>query len=340
MPEVLALFREGFGRPRSAELWRWRFRDNPMGGPLASIARLDADGRVVGCYLCLPFRLDLGGRPEPAVQVVDLVVHPGYRRQGMFEAMARHSYEMLGGLGYRALVAFPNPTAMSYPGFTRTLGWSPLCQTRRFTALLGIERAARKVLRLPAAARAANAGYRWLRGGGVARARREAVVAGAEYRTSGRLPEGYEALWDSCRGTRGPAFWKDAAYLRWRYDAHPELRFTYAFLVREGRLAAMAVTLDRDGARMMCELLAERGSVPLARSLVTEVCAEAFHAGVRSVGYYGCDEPFLAAVLRGFSRSRESENVLVGHALGDGAVAEAMSREQAWGLSFGDPDFV
>lgn len=338
--EILALFNSGFGQARTLATWYWRFRDNPLGGPLASVARRDSDGRLVGTYMCLPFRLNVSGRALPAAQVVDLVVHPDHRRQGMFERMARHSYEQLGALGYRAEVAFPNPTAMSYPGFTRTLGWSPLSTIRRTGARLDLGRPLRRLLRLPWLANTANATWRVRLARALERRRRASAHAGFEFRTSTAAPEGCDRLWDACRESQGLSFWKDAGYLRWRYDANPDHDFTYGCLTRAGELVALAVALERDDAVILCELLVAGRDPAAGRGLVAEMCGLAFRRRMRSISYYGHDDGYLASVLEGFSTAREAENVLVGHPLaGDARVA--MSPAQArWTIAYGDADFV
>lgn len=337
--EILALFNSGFGQQRTLATWRWRFRDNPAGGPLASVARHREDGRIVGTYLCLPFGLDLDGERVPAAQVVDLVVHPDFRKQGMFEAMAHHSYAMLEGMGCRVQVAFPNPTAMSYPGFTRTLGWAPVALLRRYSARLDFERPLRRVLRAAAPARGLNAVLRALLGPLLAGG---SGAAGGEFRftRSRTLPDDYEGLWQACRGSLGLSFWKDAAYLRWRYDENPDHEFTYSTLHRSGKLVALAVSLEQDGAETICELLAAGLDAVAGRSLVARMRGEAFRLRRRSIGWYGNETAFAAGALRGMTGAREHGNVLVVHAHGDAELAAKLTASARWALAYGDPDFV
>lgn len=341
--EILELFNAGFGTNRSLATWNWRFQGNPYGGPFASLARRNTDGVLVGTFMCLPFKLAADGRPVLAFQVVDLVVHPEHRKQGMFEQMARHSYELLAGAGGRAIVAFPNPTAMSYPGFTRTLGWKPLCSPRRFTSRLDLERPLRALLRVPSLARGLNSGYRavthWRLERRLGRAVRSSS-AKLEFRLSSEVPPGCDSLWNACRTQQQLSFWKDAEYFRWRYDRNPDHEFRYASLTRDGELIALSVVLERDGATTLCELLVKERDAIVGRRLIGEVRRRAFGAHLRSVSFLGHDAGFYASVLEGFSIGSVTENVLVGKALGDDALEAVMRGPGHWSVTYGDADFV
>ncbi len=341
--EILALFNAGFGRDRSLETWNWRFQRNPYGGPYASLARRNSDGSLVGTYMCLPFKLAVDGDPVLAFQIVDLVVHPDYRKQGMFERMARHSYEMLAGAGARAILAFPNPTAMSYPGFTRTLGWKPLCHVRRLTLRLDIERQLRLLLPIPGLARGLNSGFRAVSHWQLERRRRQLVRSSAaklEFCLWREAPPGCDSLCSACRTQPRLSFWKDAEYFRWRYDQNPDYDFTYAGLIREGELIALSVMLERDDAIMLCELLVAKQDVLVGRRLVAEIRRMHFGDRRRSVNFLGHDAGFQASVLEGFAVGRVTENVLVGRALADDALEMAMRGSELWSVTYGDPDFV
>ena len=342
--EILELFNTGFGQQRTMATWNWRFLANPYGGPFASLARRNSDGKLVGAYLCIPFQLAVDGQPELSFQGVDLIVSPECRKQGMFESMARHTYELLREAGGRALVAFPNPTAMSYPGFTRTLDWKPAAELKTYTRRLGLERPLRAMLKLPVLARAANAGFRAFTKRQLERelARRpEADNHATQFHMHTSVPPGCDELWDDCRAQQRLSFWKDSAYLRWRYDQDPDYDFEYACLTQAGRLIALAVVHHRDGVAVVCELLVAGRDVRTGRRLVAELCRAQFRARARSVSFLGHDAGFHTSILAGFSLSPVIHNVLVVRALeGAEPLERTMSQPDAWTLTYGDADFV
>ncbi len=341
--EILELFNAGFDKDRSLATWNWRFQSNPYGGPFASLARRNADGRLVGTYMCLPFKLAVDGNPVLAFQIVDLVVHPEYRKQGMFEQMARHSYEMLAVAGGRAIVAFPNPTAMSYPGFTHTLGWKPLCGVRRFTLRLDLEQPLRKLLRIPWLARGLNTAFRAVTAARQQQDLRRLVRASPDslrFFYSREAPPGCDSLWDTCRQQQRLSFWKDAEYLRWRYDLNPDHEFAYAGLMREHELIAMSVLLERDGAVMLCELLVAGQEVLVGQRLIAEIQQKCIEARSRTLGFLGHNSGFHASVLKDLSVGSVIENVLVGRAIDDDALEALLRTSENWSVTYGDPDFV
>lgn len=85
---------------RSLAHWRWKFADNPTGQIHVTLAVHERHG-VVGCYVTLPVRVHIEGRPAIAGQPVDLFVLPEFRRAGrrpgLFVQLAQLHYERFGG---------------------------------------------------------------------------------------------------------------------------------------------------------------------------------------------------------------------------------------------------
>lgn len=75
---ILDLFRDCFGEDLSLQRWRWRYLDNPRGGPRISLA-FAADGELVCQYCAYPVRWR--GLP-PAVPVVGHQVGDTMTRRG------------------------------------------------------------------------------------------------------------------------------------------------------------------------------------------------------------------------------------------------------------------
>ena len=169
---ILELFRAEFGRERTLAHWRWKFLENPCGGPFISLAWHRQRHQLVGNQVLMPFPLCAGGRRLLAGHSLDLVVHHDFRRQGVFERTGRHAEEYLRQQGGEALVAFPN--ASSYPGFVRSLGWKRILEPTMWKRRLGLRAKLERRLRVPALAAAVDAVFR-SRTGGVLR--RELAVA-------------------------------------------------------------------------------------------------------------------------------------------------------------------
>ena len=331
---ILGLFNQVFGLHRSLEHWRWQFAQNPYGGPFASQARRTADGALVGTHIVMPFLLNVRGRPVLAAQTLDLVVHPDYRKQGIFESSARDCFESMAPFGVKAVVAFPN--ASSYPGFVRTLKWMRLVVPARYTLRLDVEQDVRLKLKVVWLAKAINRAFRAFRGMSLPRE----TTTGLHYESSATLPDAYERLWQAHATHEILSVWKDSKYFRWRYDANPDHSFTYHWLARGGDVVAFTVTTEMAGGLTLCEWIVENRSVPLARQLLSEVCRNAFQRRLRSVSFLGHDSGFFASAFAGFRGREASENVFVGRALDDPELNELMAHAEHWTTTFGDADYV
>jgi predicted N-acetyltransferase YhbS len=337
---ILELFRTVFGRSRSADHWRWQFKDNPYGGPFVSLARRIDDGAVIGSYSVMPVMLNVMGRPVPACQSVDTAVHPDHRGQRVFEQTAGDCYAWCESSGIKAVIGFPN--ASSYPGFLRTLDWRRIAFPIQHTMRMEIGSLVRRATGIPLLPGLADLFYRAGRhlGLSVRAALLRRVTGGVTFRTATALPDGYDALWDRWRSQEVLSLWKDSGYLRWRYDRNPDHRFTYFILARGDEILAQAVGVEIDGALALCELLVGGRDTLLGERLVLETCLQARARGLRAVGFLGCDAGFFEDVLVGFGRRRSYANVFCGRSFDPGALRELLPLAASWTVTFGDGDFV
>lgn len=338
---ILDLFRREFGVDRSPEHWRWKFLENPYGGPFVSLAWHRGDRFLVGNQVLMPIPLHVDGARVLAGHSLDLVVHRDFRRQGVFEHTGRHAIEALHRAGGAALVAFPN--ASSYPGFVRTLGWRRILEPTLWTLRLGLRR---KLERKTRSAPIARLGDGILRAWTRPRLRRALEVARAETPgvrvTAGREPPvASDALWASEARAGGLSIWKDRSYLTWRYQRHPDHQFTFHALERDAELIGLGVSVVRDGVALLCEVLVPGRDHAFGRRLVLEMCNDCNEAGADEVRFLGHDpHDFFANVFRGFLRAPAPENVFVGRAIDDESLTRRMGEASAWTLTYGDGDFV
>ena len=108
----------GYNRPLQYD--RWRFFGSPDG--ICPMTLAVDDDRLAGAYSLWPVKIKIGSESVPGAQSMDTMTHPDYGRQGVFSALAKACYEAATTRGFQVLYGFPNP--LSYPGFTRKLGWT------------------------------------------------------------------------------------------------------------------------------------------------------------------------------------------------------------------------
>ncbi len=88
---ILSLRRVAFGEEEKDKLdpafWRWEFIEGPDGEGMIYIAE---DGnKIIGHFADVPRLFSVQGETVLGMSSVDLMVHPDYRRKGIFDAMAR-----------------------------------------------------------------------------------------------------------------------------------------------------------------------------------------------------------------------------------------------------------
>lgn len=202
---ILDLFARSFERPMSAEYWRWRFADNPAGGPLAELAW---DGeRLAAHYAVSATRLSDGGGQVAAALSVTTMTAPDYRGLGLFPALAERLYARLAAAETAAVFGFPNTN--SHDGFVAGLGWRDIALLAQLTLEPG---AMRRPTALPAG-----------------------------LRTLPRADARFDALWDQAAAHMGLSTVSDAAYVNWRYCDHPFNRYRLLALEDGATLAGYAV---------------------------------------------------------------------------------------------------
>ncbi len=104
---------------RSSSYWEWEYARNPRGIVIIWIAE-DGD-TLAGHYARMPLKMKVGTQTLSGAQSVDTFTHHGYRRLGIFAALAERVYHLAGQHGIAVLYGFPSIAA--YQGFVKKLGW-------------------------------------------------------------------------------------------------------------------------------------------------------------------------------------------------------------------------
>jgi GNAT superfamily N-acetyltransferase len=98
--------------------WRWMYKESPAGEGLIWLA--EANGQIVAHYAVVPVLLKVGSHVEMAALSMDTMTHPDYRRQGLFQILAKEAYLDAGRRGINIIYGSPN--IFSHPGLIK-LGW-------------------------------------------------------------------------------------------------------------------------------------------------------------------------------------------------------------------------
>lgn len=113
--DVLELYEVIWDHERTEEWLQWRFGANPLVDDVQMIVA-EADGQVIGTEPTLVFRMRAGPERFTAYQPADWMVHPDYRRKGVFSRMTETFLERFGD---RADLYFNFPSDVLVPGLEK-----------------------------------------------------------------------------------------------------------------------------------------------------------------------------------------------------------------------------
>ena len=127
----------------SHDYWDWKYKNNFAGffGHWIALARSQEDGRLAGHYTAIPVVLSSGGSEEKVAQSVDTMVHPDFRKQGIFVALANECYSAMKKDGVSMLYGYPNDA--SFPGFVNRLGWKHIFTAEELAYILNPKKVAK-----------------------------------------------------------------------------------------------------------------------------------------------------------------------------------------------------
>lgn len=261
MPAVLAFVSRtyGAGAPfKDAARHRWQFENNPFRptdetDPTIWIA-LDG-ARVVGEIAVQDGMLWLNGAPVPAGWIVDVMVDPDYRGQGLSHRIhaavaaertvlvtltmapaTRRMAERAGCLTLGPTGQFILPHSISGRTVRRFLEHKAQAGSARRAALLRLFNAS--LLGPALIAGGLRAGAR-LRG---RRRRRILPASDMQITEVTRFPDEMDALWVCAQQAYPAVFERSAAFLNWRFVDVPGLEYRRFLLKRDGKLAGYLVT--------------------------------------------------------------------------------------------------
>ena len=117
--QLAALYAEVSGRKRAVEAWRWKLMEREI-SPAPVWVAVTREGRIVGQYGGIPLRVRLRGEERPAVNTVEAMTAPDFRRQGIITRLGEAAHEGWAKAGYSAALALPNE---QWGTRTRALGF-------------------------------------------------------------------------------------------------------------------------------------------------------------------------------------------------------------------------
>ena len=115
----LELYRYVFDVERGVDWFDWKYERNPYIDHVPIVVATHG-GELIGARSFFALELRLGGRPMQALQPCDTMVHPEYRRRGLFVRMTERAIGRYESSRTRLFFNFPNDKTLSG---NLKLGW-------------------------------------------------------------------------------------------------------------------------------------------------------------------------------------------------------------------------
>ncbi|MFC1966412.1 GNAT family N-acetyltransferase [Chloroflexota bacterium] len=256
------------GETRSERYWKWQFMDCPAGAAKLWLAMTNE--KAVGQYVMIPIYMKIGDETVTGSMTLDLMTHPDYRRQGIFELLARKTYEE--ARRDEICITFGSPNELAYPGYIKKLDWFDICLLPRMTKILNLgsvlkRRTGNKML--------SEIGSLW--GNAVLatkyRALPSSYMPDVEIKRTSSFDDRIDEFWGKASANLKVAVVRDKKYLNWRYVDKPGHDYTIYLAERRGEvLGYVILKLVENGGRrgVIVDILALPDQEAIAHILIAK----------------------------------------------------------------------
>jgi GNAT superfamily N-acetyltransferase len=238
--KVLALY-EADHTNISEEYWRWLYAQTP--DELVLIAKDSQTSSVVGFYAVITWPISFESITVQTAQSVHTIVHPNYRRRGIFVTLANECYKNAKSLGFPLLIGWTGETGAAIKGFVGRLGWHDLGKMPVLVLPIRAFRAV-KWLGMSWIKRIVAGTYLSLRG--IMKHPRKPKDEGYKFVQGSWDYEGFANCWKSAIGHTRVSVTKDSAFYKNRFTMSNRADEFIPFVIRTGnQIVAFAICLER-----------------------------------------------------------------------------------------------
>ncbi len=329
---VFGGFEEDKLRP---EFWKWEFTDGPAGK--AFIYMAEDGGRLAGHFADIPRRFSLNGEVTLGTLSLDLMVHPDFRRKGIFVEMGKYAAQRVEKENGLFMTAFPIRKE-TIAGLLK-IGWEVVGELPVLVYPLRFRGIIDRYLHISPLSLliggVARGGYSLFLGG-----RRREKDPGIQLEEVTRLDEKFDRFWENASRIHSILGVRDRAFLTWRYFRNPFRNYTVYRAMDHGEMAGYLILRKVDllnfNSAIIVDLLALN-----EKSLISLVAKGIEGSAERGADLVGCMIPRKHSYYRllrtlGFVPSLKTFLFMV-YRLAKEKVPLA---PEAWYVNWGDTDVI
>ena len=191
--------------------------------------------RIAGQLAAIPVELKVGTEILPSMWILDFVVDPKFRRQGIGKRLvlaAEESCDVLLGV---------NTMEQHAPALLQGLGWKIAGKIPRFHKLLFPGFALREIPKIKPLSKVVDLGFAPFR----PRSDKKNLLENENLRLLETFDADFDKLWNEASGQWNCAVKRDAKMLRWQYQKQPGKKFDILGFYEKGNLHGYAVLFFR-----------------------------------------------------------------------------------------------
>lgn len=230
---VFGGFEEDKLRP---DFWKWEFTDGPDGKAFIYLA--EDEGRLAGHFADIPRRFSLHGDVRLGTLSLDLMVHPDFRRRGIFAEMGRYAAERVRKENGTVMTAFPIREE-TIAGLLK-IGWEVVGELPVLVYPLRFRGIINRYFRFPPLSLlfggAARGFYSLFLGG-----RKEEIDREIKLEEVNRLDENFDRFWEKASMAHPALGVRDRAFLDWRYFRNPVRTYTIYRAMDNGEMVGYLI---------------------------------------------------------------------------------------------------
>jgi GNAT superfamily N-acetyltransferase len=345
---LVDLFRISFGQNMSAELWDWKYIQNPLSSTAAEVIVALEEGKIVGARPFLLTEMWIENKKVVTAQHCDTMVHPEHRNKGIFNAMGQFAIKYLREHSYALSYGFPGP--MSRPGF--------LSQGYRIVAPIDIgfwPINGRKLLSHKLKNRLLGNGLGYIYDKLLHTKKRPAIQNIFKVETFDQFTDELKDI-DTLREGSEIDLVRSEANLRWRFDYHPRHHYKYILAKIDQKLCGYALISIQEQPNgqiygIIIDYLIKGGDIACFRTLMDRSLQEFEKSECDIVVIWAFSDPiFMDDLLKNFgfkSSTKFPYNRAIGHSyldviLIDDRIIERINiyDKANWRITYAYQDFA
>lgn len=237
--KILAFLKTAYeGSPRRSDekFWDWHFVENPLfDSEKTPIWVAKSGDEIVGQLATIPVELKVGDAIQSSVWILDFVVDPKFRRQGIGKrivAKAMESYDVLLGV---------NTHEQHSPELLESLGWKIVHHVPRFHKLLFPGAAVREISKIKPLAKIADLGFAPFR----PKFENKNLEKNENLRVIENFDSDFDELWNEAGEKRNCIIKRDSKMLEWQYLCQPYKKYDVLGFYENGKLRGYIVLFFR-----------------------------------------------------------------------------------------------